>query len=172
MNLNILKGIGLAIIMVLLQALIFNKISLFGVAVPVVFIYVIIKLPINISALWLLTISFLLGLSVDIFSDTYGMHALACTIVSFIRPKIFSLYVSYSNDYASEAPSLRSLGTWLYVRYSLTFIALYCVVLYLIESMSLFDLPYLILRIVGSTLLTFVLILSIDSLVNRREKRL
>lgn len=172
MNLNVLKEIGLAIFFVLLQALVFNKISLFGVAVPLVFIYIIIKMPINLSSLWVLTLSFLLGLVIDIFSDTYGMNALSCTILAFVRPKILSLYLTHGNDYMSEVPSMRSLGVWLYVRYALTFVFLYCVVLYLVESMSFFDLPFLLLRIVGSTLLTFLLILSVDSLVNRREKRL
>lgn len=172
MNVNVLKEIGLALLFVLLQALVFNKISLFGIAVPLVFIYIIIKMPINMSALWMLTLSFLLGLAVDIFSDTYGMNALACTILAFIRPKILSLYLTHISDYMSEVPSIRTLGMWLYVRYALTFVFLYCVVLYLIESMSFFDLPILVLRIVGSTVLTFLLILSVDSLVNRSEKRL
>lgn len=172
MNVNVLKEIGLAILLVLLQALVFNKISLFGIAVPLVFIYTIIKMPINLSVLWVLTLSFLLGLVVDIFSDTYGMHALSCTILAFMRTKILSLYLTHGGDNILEAPSIRSMGIWLYVRYSLTFVFLYCIVLYLVESMSFFNLPLLVLRIAGSTVLTFLLILSVDTLVNRREKRL
>jgi hypothetical protein len=61
---------------------------------------------------------------------------------------------------------------WLYVRYSLTLTFLYCVLLFAIESLSLFDFPYMLMRIVGSTLLTFLLILCIDSLSQGREKRL
>ena len=65
-----------------------------------------------------------------------------------------------------------AFGMWLYVRYALTLTLLYCVLLFVIESLSLFDFPYLLLRIVSSTLLTFVLILCIDSLRQNREKRL
>ena len=40
MNINLLREIGIALIFVLLQVLVFNQIHLFGVAVPLVFIYV------------------------------------------------------------------------------------------------------------------------------------
>lgn len=66
----------LFVILVLAQAIVFNNICLFNVAVPFVFIYFIISLPITLSTNWVLTLSFLAGLSVDIFANTQGMNAL------------------------------------------------------------------------------------------------
>lgn len=172
MNINLLREIGVALIFVLLQVLVFNQIHLFGVAVPLVFIYVIFRMPLSLSTAWLLTASFLLGLVIDIFSNTPGMNALACTIFAFLRRPVLSLYLPHGSDYVAEVPSIRGFGMWLYVRYSLTLSLLYCVLLFSIESLSLFDFPYLLMRIVSSTLLTFVLILCIDSLSQGREKRL
>ena len=74
MSKTVLKFILLGIILVLAQVIVFNHICLFNVAVPLVFIYLILRLPITLSLNWLLTISFFLGLIVDIFSDTYGMN--------------------------------------------------------------------------------------------------
>lgn len=172
MNINMLREVGIALLFILLQAVVFNRIQLFGVAIPIVFIYVIFRLPITLSTSWVLTVSFVLGLVIDIFSDTPGMNALACTIVAFMRRPILSLYIPHGSDYVAEVPSIRGFGMWLYVRYALTLTFLYCTLLFVIESLSLFDLPYLLLRIVCSTLLTFVLILCIDSLSQGREKRL
>lgn len=172
MNINVLREIGLALLLLLLQAILFNRIHLFGVAVPLVFIYVIFRLPVDLSTVWVLTVSFILGLVVDIFSNTPGMNALACTLLAFIRKPVLLLYLPHGNDYASEKPSLREFGMWLYVRYALTLTFLYCASLFVIESFSFFDLPYMLLRIAGSTLLTFILILCIDSLNQQREKRL
>lgn len=172
MSITVLRDFFIALLFILLQVLIFNQIHLFEVAVPLVFIYIIFKMPISLSTVWVLTLSFLLGLVVDIFSNTPGMNALACTILAFMRRPILSLYLPHGYDYATEVPSIRCFGMWLYVRYSLTLSLLYCTLVFLIESLSFFDLPYLILRILGSTLLTFVLILCIDSLSQGNEKRL
>ena len=67
MSKTVLKFILLGIILVLAQVIVFNHICLFNVAVPLVFIYLILRLPITLSLNWLLTISFFLGLIVDIF---------------------------------------------------------------------------------------------------------
>ena len=172
MNITLLREVGIALFFVLLQAVVFNQINLFGIAVPLVFIYIIFRMPLSLSTAWLLTASFFLGLTVDIFSNTPGMNALACTILAFMRRFVLSLYLPHGSDYVAETPSIRGFGMWLYVRYSLTLTFLYCVLLFAIESLSLFDFPYMLMRIVGSTLLTFLLILCIDSLSQGREKRL
>ncbi len=172
MNINVLREICIALLFVLLQAVVFNQIYLFGVAVPLVFIYVILRMPLSLSTAWLLTASFFLGLVVDIFGNTPGMNALACTILAFVRRPILSLYLPHGSDYVAEIPSIRGFGMWLYVRYSLTLTFVYCLLLFAIESLSLFDLPYMLVRIVCSTLLTFILILCVDSLNQGREKRL
>lgn len=172
MNITIVREVGLALLLVLLQAVLFNQIHLFGVAIPLVFIYVILRFPVAMSTAWVLTLSFFLGLVVDIFSDTPGMNALACTLVAFLRRPVFSLYLPHGNEYTSETPSLRTFGMWLYLRYALTMTFLYCLILFVIESLTFFDPLYMLLRVVCSTILTFVLILCIDSLGRQREKRL
>ena len=172
MSINLLRDLGIALLFIFLQVLIFNQIHLWGIAVPLVFIYIIFKIPLSLSTVWLLTLSFLLGLVIDIFSNTPGMNALACTILAFMRRPILSLYLPHGYDYATAVPSIRTFGMWLYVRYSFTLSLMYCTLIFLIESLSLFDLPYLILRILSSTVLTFVLILCIDSLSQGNAKRL
>lgn len=172
MNIGILREVGLALLFVLLQAVVFNQIHLFGVAMPLVFIYIIFRLPITLSTAWVLTCSFLLGLVVDIFSNTPGMNALACTLLAFMRRPVLSLYLPHGSEYVADVPSIKGFGIGLYVRYSITLTFLYSLMLFVIESFSLIDLPYLLLRVVCSTVLTFVLIICIDSLSQGREKRL
>lgn len=167
MSANIIRYLFLSVLMVLLQVVVFNHIHLFGIAIPLVFIYVIIKLPLSLSTVWSLTIAFLLGLSVDIFSNTPGMNALACTVLAFVRRPVLSLYLPHGDDYVADEPSMRSFGVGLFVRYALSLVLLYSILLFVIESFALFDITYMVLRIIGSTLLTFVLILCIDSLSPR-----
>ena len=170
---NWLRYITLFIVMVLLQVLIGNNIHLFGVAIPFFYIYFILRLPLSLSINWTMTLAFLLGLTIDIFSNTPGMNALSCVILSVLRKPVLSLYTPRGEDYAEAIPSIRSFGMSLYVRYALTLSLCFCVVLFFVESLSLFNLGRLVARVVASTALTLLVILGMDSLTKTgREKRL
>lgn len=163
--------LGLALI--LAQVIVFNHICLFNVAVPMVFIYFILRLPITMQVNWVLTVSFFSGLVVDIFSDTQGMNAMACTILGICRKPIFRLYVPREEDVTRPEPSMHTLGTAVYIKYLLTSTLLYCILIFTIEAFTFFNPLQLALRIVCSTLLSAALMLGIDSLMTpRSEKRL
>ena len=80
MTRNVLQFATLFIVMVIAQA-ICSKICLFNIAVPVIFIYFIFRLPINIGINWMMTIGFILGLTIDIFNNTQGMNALSLSLI-------------------------------------------------------------------------------------------
>ena len=168
-----LQFILLGFILVLAQVIVFNHICLFNVAVPLVFIYLLVRLPITLSVNWMLTIGFFLGLTVDIFSDTYGMNTLACTIEAMMRKPILRLYVPREEDLTRPEPSMYSLGTATYLKYLLTLTLLYCSLIFLIEAFTFFNPVRLLLRIVFSTILSMALMIGIDSFMTpRSEKRL
>lgn len=159
--------------MILAQVIIFNNLCLFNIAIPIVFIYFIIKLPVTLSTNWTLTLSFIIGLIIDIFSNTHGMNALSCTIIAMMRRSILRLYFPREDDLTNPEPSIRSLGIGVYAKYSFTIILLYCTLIFVIESFSIFNWGILLARIFASTILTFLLIIGIDNLtIKRREKRL
>lgn len=157
----------LYILLALAQAIVFNNICLFSVAVPFVFIYVITRLPMTLSVNWVLTISFTLGLVVDIFSNTQGMNALACTLLAMSRRTILHLYFPREDELTIPEPSIRSLGFDVYCRYLFSMVLFYCAAIFIIEAFSLFEPLRLVLRIVCSTILTFLLILGLDSVMTR-----
>ncbi len=153
--------------------MVFNHICLFNVAVPMVFIYLLVRLPITLSVNWMLTIGFFLGLTVDIFSDTYGMNTLACTVEAMMRKPILRLYVPREEDLTRPEPSMYSLGTATYLKYLLTMTLLYCSLIFLIEAFTFFNPIRLLLRIVFSTILSMALMVGIDSFMTpQSEKRL
>ena len=165
-----LQFILLTIILVTAQVIVFNHISLFNVAVPMVFIYVIIRLPITLSLNWMVTIGFFLGLTVDIFS---GMNAMACTLLAMLRRPILRLYVPREEDLTKPEPTMMSLGTAVFLKYLLTTTLLYCFLIFSIEAFTFFNPLQLLLRIVFSTLLSMIVMLGVDSLMTpRSEKRL
>lgn len=161
----------LLVVLVIAQVVVFNHLFLFDVALPLVFIYFIIRLPVTINLNWAMTLSFLLGLTIDIFSDTQGMNALACTIFATVKKPALRLYFPREEDLSDPKPSIKSLGLGIYMKYLITMSLIYCALYFVIESFSLFNPLRLLLRIICSSALTFILILGIDSLTIRKNAK-
>lgn len=161
------------ILTLLAQVIVFNHICLFGVALPLVLIYIIVKLPVSLNVNWVMTIGFFMGILVDIFSDTQGMNALACTVLSAIRMPILRLYFPREDEMTQPVPSSRSLTSATFMKYAFSLSLLYCILFFVIEAFSFFDFVRLLTKIVSSAVLTFIIIIAIDSLTSRSsEKRL
>lgn len=165
--------IATAFLLILAQVIVFNHICLFGVAVPFVFIYLIVKLPLTMPVYNVLTIAFLLGLIIDMFSDTPGMNSLACTVVAMSRKGILRLYFNREDDLIDPSPSVKSLGVAVYVKYLLSVTLVYSAIIFIIEGFMFFHPWRMLLKIVCSTLLTSAIISGISAIsVRSREKRL
>ena len=173
MNKSAIILILVSLLLIIAQAVVFNHVSLWGVAMPFVFIYILVKLPVNLSLSWLFTISFAVGLIIDIFSDTMGMNALACTLTMALRRPIIHLYFNRDEEISDAYPGIKTFGTFTFTKYVLTLTLVYCSLFFFIEAFSVFRITRLLTCIGASTLLTTILIICIDSLTVRKgEKRL
>ena len=172
MTRNVLQFAGLFLIMVLAQA-ICSKICLFNIAVPIIFIYFMVRLPISIGVNWMMTIGFFLGLTIDFFNNTQGMNALSCVLLAILRRPVFRLYMPREDDITDTIPSIDSLGLGVFFRYMSTLTVIYCTLLFSIQAFSLMNISLTIQRIIASSILSTILILGFDSLATtHREKRL
>lgn len=173
MNKTALNILLTALILIPVQAVFFNNMVLFNMAVPLVFIYVIITLPITYSQSVATTIGFATGLAVDILSDTPGVNALGCTLLAFIQHTVFHLYMSSDIDLAEQRPSPRNMGMGAFMKYAVTMVAVYCLIVFGIEAAQVFNLRLFILRVVASSIYSFIIIYAIAGLTaSSREKRL
>lgn len=155
--------------LVLAQSVIFNNICILGYAVPLVFIYFIVKLPMSLSVNWVMTFSFLLGLAVDIFSDTYGVNAFSCTLLAFWRRPIFRAYSAKDEEMERQIPSVRSMGIGNFYKFLLSLTLVYCTVAFVVDSFGFYHPLHLLITIASSTLLTFLVIAAIDRLTIRKK---
>lgn len=150
---------------IILQALIFNKIILFHVAVPIIFIYFIIRLPINLKLPYLFTLSFLLGITMDIFSDTPGVNALACTLIAALKEPIYYAYMTRDDMSVRLTPCVATMGLLEYSKYLLTFVVIYCVLAFCIEYFSFADVKDIVVMSASSAGFTFIILLTLDCLI-------
>jgi rod shape-determining protein MreD len=152
---NIIIG---SVIMILLQVLVLDNIHLFGVVTSFLYIYVILKLPIDFGHSTVIFTSFLLGLSIDMFSNTSGIHAAAATLTGFIRNPLLLGWVDMKEIPENGVPSYRLMGFSEFIRYMLIMTAIHHTTLFVIESFNFFQPLSLIIKILLSILFTMLLI--------------
>jgi rod shape-determining protein mreD len=169
MNKEILKLTVLFILMLLVQVLICNHIALFNVAIPVVFIYFIIRLPIAMGKGWLFTLAFLMGLCVDICSDTPGVNSLASTLLAAFKRPIYYAYVQRDDKTKNLIPSISALGVATYCKFLVTMVGVYCLMAFTIEYFNFADVKEIVILSAASCCLTFIILLAIDCLIIRKS---
>lgn len=162
MKLSLFRGIIVCLVLVLVQALVLNHIHLFGCAMPLFYVYLVLLYPRNYARWGLLLWGFFLGLVIDIFSNTPGVASFSLTLLSAIQPKVLSLFMT--RDSADDLePSFRSLGVSKFIYYSILLVLLYNIVFYTMETFNFFNWLQWIKCIVGSSILTEILILVVEN---------
>ena len=151
------------IVFVLLQVLVMNNIHLFGIIVPFIYLYAILKLPIDMTRSSVIFISFLIGLVIDIFSNTFGMHAAACSFIGFIRLPLLERFVDMREMPEGSIPSYNSFGLAKFMRYAVIIVAFHHVALFVIEAFSFFQPLMMITRIFLSIIFTTLLMFIIEA---------
>ncbi|RHJ77095.1 rod shape-determining protein MreD [Parabacteroides sp. AM08-6] len=159
---NILRGIIYFVVLVLVQVLILNNIHFLRIATPFLYLYFIIKIPVGTSQTNVLFFSFLIGLVIDTFSNTPGMHAAACTLAGFTRQSLINFFEG--KDLPDGIfPSFRTFGYGGFFRYVISFVFIHHVALFLIESLTFFDPLFLAIRIGASVITTVLLICTVEA---------
>lgn len=98
MNNNILNSIRF-IVFLALQILIFNNINLFGYLNPYPYVLFILLYPVNSNKSILLLSSFTLGIILDMFANSGGIHTTAAVVLAYIRPTLFKFAFGLSYEY-------------------------------------------------------------------------
>jgi len=155
------------LVIVLLQLLLMNNIQFSGFINPYFYILFIILLPINIPRYILLILGFLLGITIDIFSNTPGIHASATVFMAFIRPFIINSY-NLDDQEKMMIPSISNIGVKWFIKYLVIMIIAHHFFLFFIEVFSFSGFLHTLLRCILSSIFTFVFILISQFLIFRK----
>lgn len=155
------------VILVLIQALIFSRVHLFGYATAYIYLIFLLKLPRFTSKNEILLWGFLFGLAVDIFANTPGINACAATAMAFVRHNILDAFTQKgtADDFV---PGIHTIGWSGYTTYSLLCLIVFYSVLYLLELFTIQFPVTLLVSILSSTLLTMFFTLVIECFTRKR----
>ena len=161
MSADFLKRLGLFALFFLAQVLVFGRIHLFHYATPLFYVYFVAMFPRNHEKWAILVWSFLLGLCVDIFSNTPGLAAASLTVIAAIQPYYLELYVP--RDSADNLkPSMKTLGPVKFAYYIVPIVLVYCLLFYSMEMLTFFNAFYWLMCVVGSAIITLLLIFTLE----------
>ena len=154
-----------------LQVFFFNHIHLGGYATPLCYVYFLLILPAG-TPRWVYLLSgFFLGLFVDLFTNTQGMGAASLCAVGLVTPLLLSAFAPKDKDDDVLLPSVKTMEWGGFMRYALSATLLHCTLFFSIEAFSFLDWKTLMFRILGSTVLTFILILVMEVVRGSGDKK-
>lgn len=171
MNKIIFYNIFRFIVLVFIQVVLLKNISLYNLNMPLLYILFIFLLPFNTPNWLLFFLSFTIGLTVDIFSDTLGLNAAACTIMAFLRVFYISITVQSERLETEVTPNLSTMGFRWFFFYTLLITFLHHFFLFFLEVFDFTAILNILIRATLSTLFTVFLIFTAEFLVYRKKIR-
>jgi hypothetical protein len=89
---------------------------------PMVYPMLILMLPFELGVLATITISFILGITIDGFSNTFGLHASSAMLIGYLRPTLLK-YIKPRDGYDNSLlPSAQDMGLGWFIGYSALFL--------------------------------------------------
>ena len=156
------------ILLVLAQVMIINNLQVNGYIVPYLYALFILLMPFE-TPKWLLIISaFALGLSVDLFTQTPGMHAAAAVFMAFLRPYILEMSAPRDGYEAGTFPRVYYYGFQWFLRYTVILVLAHHLILFYIEVFRFSEFFSTFLRVLLSSLITVILIMLSQYFIYRK----
>ncbi len=168
MNSSLFFNLFRFIILLSLQVIVFNNINLFGFISPFPYILFIILYPVNGNKSGLLVASFLLGIILDMFSNSGGIHTTACLLLAYFRPSIFKFAFGVSYEY--QTIKLNDTLTPERFSFLLVAVVLHHLVLFIFEAFQFSLLWDILIRTLLSSSITLIICIIIIYLIKPNKR--
>jgi rod shape-determining protein MreD len=168
MNSTLLVNIFRFVFLLALQILVFNKMNFGGYVSAFPYILFIILYPVNGNKSNLLIASFFLGLTMDLFCNSGGVHATACVVLAYLRPTFFKF--SFGLSYEYQTIKLNDVLTPERFTFILLAVITHNIVMFLLESFEISFILDILIRTVLSTLFTVLICIILIYLIKPNKR--
>ena len=168
MNSAWLVNIFRFILLLAVQIIIFNNMNFLGYISPFPYLLFIILYPVNGNKSGLVVTSFLLGLIMDMFSNSGGIHATACLILAYFRPSIFKFAFGLSYEY--QTVKLNDVLTPERFSFILLSVVIHHLTLFLLEAFQFSFIFDILIRTFLSTIFTIIICTIIIYLIKPNKR--
>lgn len=168
MNNLVIKNTVLFISLVLIQVLILNNIVLFEYLNPYVYIVFVIFYPLRKDKGSFLFLSFLLGLTIDFFSNSGGINAAATLFIAYIRLPLLSKILN-KTDFDYQSFNIRSISFGKSFAFILILTFVHHLILFGLEYFSFNNFGAILSKTILSTLFTTATIFIVIILFTKKK---
>lgn len=159
MTFNWIKYSGIAVLVILLQVLVFNHVLFQSYMNPYLYLVLLLMLPKALPKQGALFLGFMIGLIIDFFTDSAGLHAGACTLVMLIRSYLVNIIKTKEDYEPHQGINVHRIGFQSYVMYAGLLLFILHLYIFTLEYFTLNHFFSNILKAFLSSLLSLVLIL-------------
>ncbi len=156
------------ILLLAAQILIFNYFDLLGFINPYPYILFIILFPVNGNKSALLLAAFSLGIIMDLFLNSGGVHAFACVALAYVRPYIFKFAFGLSYEY--QTVKLNDILTPERFSFILVSVLIHHICLFFLEVFSVTLLWNMLYISISSIIATIILSIIIIYLIKPKRR--
>ena len=169
-NQHILGIVFSFILYLLLQVTLVRNMILFDTAFCYVYVAFIILLPFEIGPVLLMVIAFLCGFMVDIFYDSLGIHAAACVLIAFLRPFWTKTIPPRGGYEMGMRPTIKIMGFSWFLTFTLPLILIHHAMLFFVEAGGMHLFGFTLVKVISSTILTFLVVVILQYLFYRSTR--
>ena len=145
-------------ILVLFQVFILNNLQFSGFVNPYMYVLFILLLPFETPGWLLLSLAFVLGISIDVFANTPGLHASATVLMAFLRPVVLDYFAPRDGYVPGTFPRIYYYGIGWFFQYAAILIFAHHFFLFYIEVFRLSDFFITFRRVFFSGIFTLFLV--------------
>ena len=152
----LIKHVARFLFFILIQVFVLNQVELgFGVQLMVYPLFIFL-LPVELRIFPLLALSFLLGISIDSISNTYGLHTSALLAFAYARPAVFKLFAPRDGYDPLLRPNVFEMGRkWFFKTFGLLLLV-HHFWFFLLEMFKLNELLFVLQKVALSVPATFL----------------
>jgi rod shape-determining protein MreD len=159
------------ILLVLFQGLILNNIDLGGYINPYLYVLFIIFLPFETPKWLVLVLGFVMGITIDSFTSTLGMHTSATVFVAFCRGYLLKIIEPRDGYVFNSKPNVQFMGLTWFIIYASVMVMLHHLFLFYIEAFKFTQFFSTLGRVLLSYFFTMILILIVQLFNFKPENR-
>ena len=142
------------LVVIIFQVLVMDNVMINGYMVPYIYLLFILLMPFDTPRWTQLLLGFLLGMGIDLFENTPGMHTAATVLVAFVRPYLLSLLAPRDGYEPETFPRIHYYGFIWFLKYTMIIVVIHHFALFYLEVFQLKVFLSTLLRVILSSILS------------------
>lgn len=155
-------------LLVLAQVLIFNNLNFSGFINPMVYVIFFYWYPIKVNRAVFMLTSFFLGITIDIFSDTLALNALASITIAYLRPAIMRFCFGVNYDFQNF--SFKNTTKIQRITFMALLVLIHHLIFFSFEILSIAHILLILKKVFVTSIVTLILCILFSSLFSPKTE--